>query len=186
MLGARQQPPNADTKNSHSAPSVGFPPSSDSQLWYKPSQTPAWQRSFGFSQSLGGGGTSPGEDQSPPRCCKVPVGIFLTQAFARCYRSDKALEEERQCPLNPVQLDLLSHSVLMPGKNVLTQQLSKQRQDNRARTPRAQPLSPNSPEPGSPQFLPQFPHLHCKRGFMGIRPAPSPGSIAPSAGCSAG
>lgn len=132
-------------QNSHCAPSVGFPPCSDWGLWYKPSQTPAWKPSFGFSQSLRGGGRSPGEDQSPPRCCKVPVGIFLTPAVVRCCRSDKALEKERQCPLNPVQLDLLSHSVLMPGKNVLMQQLSKQCRDNRARTPRARPLISQQP-----------------------------------------
>lgn len=136
-------------QNSHRAPSVGFPPCSDSGLRYKPSQTPVWKRSFGFSQSLGGGGRTPGEAQSPPRFCKVPVGIFLTPAFLRCCRSDKAVEKERQCPLNPAQLDLLSHSVLMPGKNVLTQQLSKHCRDNRARTLRARPLISRQPRTGN-------------------------------------
>lgn len=120
-LGGRSATPSMLThrQNSHCTPRAGFPPCSDSGLCYKPSQTLAWKRSSGFSQSLRGGGRSPGEDQSPPCCCKVPVGIFLTPAFVRCCRSNKALEKERQCPLNPVQLDLLSHSVLMPGKNVL-------------------------------------------------------------------
>lgn len=175
-------------QNSHRAPSVGFPPCSDSGLRYKPSQTPVWKRSFGFSQSLGGGGRTPGEAQSPPRFCKVPVGIFLTPAFLRCRRSDKAVEKERQCPLNPAQLDLLSHSVLMPGKNVLMQQLSKQCRDNRARTLRARPLISRQPQMGIaaiPAVIPAPPR--CRRGFIGIHPAPSSPAASPrGAGCSAG
>lgn len=162
-------------QNSHRAPSVGFPPCSDSGLRYKPSQTPVWKRSFGFSQSLGGGGRTPGEAQSPPRFCKVPVGIFLTPAFLRCRRSDKAVEKERQCPLNPAQLDLLSHSVLMPGKNVLTQQLSKQCEITAPERSGLGLLSPDSHERGSPRFPPRFPHLHAAgEALLGytLRPPP--------------
>lgn len=131
---------------------------------------------------------NPGEAQSPLCFCKVPVGIFLTPAFLRCCRSDKAVEKERQCPLNPAQLDLLSHSVLMPGKNVLMQQLSKQSRDNRARTLRARPLISQQPPTGIaaiPAAIPAPPR--CRRGFIGIHPAPSfPAASPRGAGCSAG
>lgn len=47
-----------------------------------------------------------GEGKSPPSFCNVTVIFFYPgNSYMLRLRADKAVEKERHCPLNPVQLD---------------------------------------------------------------------------------